>query len=78
LSGATNDTNGKVKGGGNGFDQRFCFYRIATEEFTQLQDSPLNVLASYTADKFRLTQSKAMTSFGNECRQRNRFSGLSD
>jgi hypothetical protein len=78
LSGATNDTIGKVKGGGNGFDQRFCFYGIAAEEFTQLQDSPLNVLASYTADKFRLTQSKAMTLFGNECRQCNRFSGLSD
>jgi hypothetical protein len=78
LSGATNDTIGKVKGSGNGFDQRFCFYGVPAKEFTQLPDSALNVLASYAADKFRLTQSKATTSFANECRQRNRLSGLSD
>jgi hypothetical protein len=78
LSGATNDTIGKVKGGGNGFDQRFCFFGVAAKEFAQLPDSALNVLASYAADKFRLTQSKATTSFGNKRRQCNRFSGLSD
>jgi hypothetical protein len=78
LSGAPNDAVGKIKRGGNSFDQRFCFYGVAAKEFTQSPDSALNVLASYAADKFRLTQSKATTSFGNECRQRNRFSGLSD
>ncbi len=28
LSGATNDTIGKIKGGGNDFDQCFCFCKI--------------------------------------------------
>jgi hypothetical protein len=44
LSGATNDTVGKIKGGGNGFDQRFCFYGVAAKEFTQLPDSALKCL----------------------------------
>jgi hypothetical protein len=44
LSGAPNDVVGKIKGGGNGFDQRFCFYGVAAKEFTQLPDSALKCL----------------------------------
>ncbi len=56
----------------------FVFVRSPAKEFMQLPDSFLNISASYAADKFRLTQSKVVTSFRNECRQCNRFSGLGD
>jgi hypothetical protein len=78
LSGAINNTIGKIKRGGNGFDQCFGSCVIRVKEFMQSLDSSLNISASDAANKFRLTQSKGTTSLGNERGQCNWFPGWGD